>query len=332
LLIILGIGTSGRKSLPLGEVVATFELPSSASEKKALAYETIKGIRTDSNYLYLFNQITSKDLSGTVATSFSYTEMTQMCSELNSQDRREFMTETNPGLLGKHGIDIKNLSSVSRIDRRKYINITEEGDITFALEDSIQVNDSRIGLLIISNNPAKADIQADLEKEFKNLVPRVVRDTIQLHKKMYASLQPAASDDFSVIRAGPDSVKSINRFSRDLITWQWSVTPLKLGKNNLILTVAPIEEDSIHNGELIPTKIIHIKVYAEEKPVKEEILEFIQREWKWLLTSIAAVIGWCVVWNEKRKQKNVKRQLDESEQQTNFKIKQENDETEELTD
>jgi hypothetical protein len=204
-----------------------------------------------------------------------------------------------------NNFNITKTNIVSRIKRKNIEKLKNIGDVSFCLEDSMKVKESYKALLIISREISEKFIYEIEAMSFPGGVPNETKDTIILAKKIFVSLKPALAEQFTIIRSDLDTVKTIDLSNKDYITWEWVITPLKVGVSNLILTLSRVEVSKGDLEKFIPTKIIPVKVYAERKSSGRQIVEFVESEWKFLVTTIFGGLGWILVYR-RRKRKEIK--------------------------
>ena len=155
-------------------------------------------------------------------------------------------------------------------------------------------------VLIISKNIVENKIDDIFKKAHPDGVPKKIRDTMVLSKQLFASLKSTISGNFDIIRSDPlDTIKNIDLKNSDYVAWEWTVTPIKEGDGNLVLSITKVKAPRNESDKFIPNKVIKVHVTAVYKPWNEQIKDFIKNEWKWLITTIGAIIVWFYARNKK---------------------------------
>jgi hypothetical protein len=271
--------------------------------KLELLTKKIDSINIDTNYHYFINHV--KGLKyGQLPTYYDlYDKDLNYLQSLGSRTKdinqlMQTLESRNPKI-SKALFKLDNFNK----EKKKKINISGIGDVSFCLEDSMKLDETYRALLIISKEVKIEFINSLMIKAFPEGTPKKIVDTMTLSKRIFASILPAVADQFTIIRADLDTVKTIDIEGRDFITWEWFVTPKKAGESSLVLKLSRVEAQAGELDKFFPTKLIKVHVSAEEKSISEILSDFWSDEWKWILTSIAALISWIFLYKQNREKK-----------------------------
>jgi hypothetical protein len=191
-------------------------------------------------------------------------------------------------------IHVKILKSNSKNLHKKKLSSSQMGDFDFYLNDTMTVNQSYKAFLLISKKMIQV-VKTDLSQKVFNYIKNI-KDTsgsVNISENMLASLTDVGNGNFKILRNDLDSIKTFNWGKNNFISWEWVVTPLKSGDTFLNLKIYTLKSKNVQGDELIPGRLIRVKVYAEYKNFFEKVLEFISIYWL-VLTAIGAIFTFLI--------------------------------------
>lgn len=187
------------------------------------------------------------------------------------------------------GADNPKPTDVNRMDempeemlRRKFKNL-----LVFHADDTMEVNNPKLATLILSRDETIAKLRVEVLDESEATDENIKMDTaMEFGSKMKARLIPFGSsrleNTFNIEALG-DDVQSF-KTNRKKILWQWKITPLKPGKQELKLSIQIIEKD----GETVslPARNIPVVIFAKPESFFTQMSIFFEKYWQFLITAI----------------------------------------------
>lgn len=199
-------------------------------------------------------------------------------------------TQTNQPVLGKddgrvntHG----DLSVIPIADRPAFLKKKFKNLLFFYADDSMQVNTPKLATLILSKDGTVEKMKLEVLDESNAKDEGIKTDTsMDFGSKMKARLIAFGSgsneNSFTIESLG-DEIQSFDA-DRDKILWQWKVTPLKPGQQELKLSIQVMVKD----GEAVslPARNIQVIIYAKPESFLSSVSDFISRKYEFLITAI----------------------------------------------
>lgn len=202
-----------------------------------------------------------------------------------------------PIALGK-----KKISSSSKVikpdkaeSRPDYLKKKYRELLVFHADDTMEVNKPKLATLILGKNESIEDLKIQVLDESEANDPKIKFDTsIDLGSKMKArliSFGGSTLDKSFEIEPLGDDVQSFGR-DRKKILWQWKITPLKPGQQELKLSIQIIEKDG--ESVSLPAKNIPVIIFARSEGFLSKIGTFIETKYEWIITAIMLpiLIAW----------------------------------------
>ena len=156
------------------------------------------------------------------------------------------------------------------------------------------VNNPRLATLVLGKDQTIDKLKIEVLEESNAKDDKITIDTLmEFGSKMKAKLIPfgdSKENTFDIEALG-DDVQTF-RVERNKIIWQWKITPLKAGIQELKLSVQIIEKDG--EAVMLPAKNIKVEIYAKNESVIQKLGDFLERKWEFLLTAIMIpiIIAW----------------------------------------
>ena len=165
--------------------------------------------------------------------------------------------------------------------------------LVFHVDDTMEVNKSKVATLILSKDESIANLTVKVleESNAKAKGDKVISDTsIEFGSKMKAKLVPfggsKADNSFEIEPLGND-IQSF-KTERKQIRWQWKVTPLKPGQQELKLSIQIIEKD---DGEVnLPAKPISVIILVKPESFFSQARDFLHDQYQWIIGIAVAII------------------------------------------
>ena len=188
-----------------------------------------------------------------------------------------------------------DLSAVPVEDRAGFLKKKFKHLLVFHADDTMEVNAPRLATLILSKDGSIEKIKEEVLEESDARDNKIKTDTsMDFGSKMKARLiafgSSSTENSFSIEPLGDD----IQSFSSDRkkIIWQWKITPLKPGEQELKLSVQIIEKD----GETVslPARNIPVVIFSKPESFFSKASDFITRRYEFLITAIMIpiIIAW----------------------------------------
>ncbi len=159
--------------------------------------------------------------------------------------------------------------------------------LMFHADDTMEVNMPRLATLILSKDATIQKLQVEVLDESEATDKGIKLDTLmEFGNKMKARLisfgDSRLDNSFNIEPLGDDEQSF--RGERKKILWQWKITPLKPGKQELKLSIQIIEKD----GEAVslPARNIPVVIYAKPESFISKAGTFFEKYWQFLITAI----------------------------------------------
>lgn len=166
--------------------------------------------------------------------------------------------------------------------RKKFQNL-----LIFHADDTMEVNMPKLATLILSKDESINKLKVEVLEESGAKDDKVKLDTaMEFGTKMKARLISFGDnrlDNTFTIEPLGENVQSFVG-SRKKVIWQWKITPLKPGKQELKLSIQVIEKD----GEAIslPARNIQVLINAKPQSFLASTGTFFEKYWQFLITAI----------------------------------------------
>lgn len=164
------------------------------------------------------------------------------------------------------------------------------GEINHVIKDTMNYGISDTVEITISYNCPK-NIIVDSVQTFRRYLRsqrNIVTQPIKVTPEMRARLIDPTGNSFKIIPI-TDTVQIIEMKDSTFTLWQWRVTPIKAGNQNLVLSVDMIVGNSKKSLKIYQDKIyIHIGYWTK-------IWNFIKLNWTYItyvIGGIFAILGW----------------------------------------
>lgn len=163
--------------------------------------------------------------------------------------------------------------------------------LVFHVDDTMEVKRPKLATLILSKDESIANVKLQVLDESNATDDNIKTDTsMDFGSKMKAKLVPFGGnkiDDNFEIEALGDGIQSF-KTDRKKIIWQWKVTPLKPGQQELKLSVQIIEKD----GEAVslPARNIPVIIFAKNESFFSKAGDFFTDKYEWIIGLIVTII------------------------------------------
>ena len=163
--------------------------------------------------------------------------------------------------------------------------------LVFHLDDTMTVDKPKLATLILSKDETFGNIKLQVLDASDATDEKVIDDaTMDFGNKMRAKLVPFGGnkiDNNFEIEALGDDMQSFKN-DRKKIIWQWKVTPLKSGQQELKLSIQIIEKD----GEAVslPAKNIPVIIFAKNENFFSRAGDFFEKKYEWIIGIMVAII------------------------------------------
>ena len=204
----------------------------------------------------------------------------------------------NQGYANKDGAPDKPSNSPVNITDENLLKRKFKNLLVFHADDTMQIKKSYLTTLIMAKNNVLNDVKTEVLESSAASDDKIYLDTtFDAGTKMKARLidmNGSTEKGFEIEMLGGEEsqVQGFNQ-KRDKIYWQWKITPLKAGIQELKLIVNVIEKD----GETVnlPTRSIPVVIFAEKRSFLSAAGDYWQRNYQWLLSAIAIPIIIAIV-------------------------------------
>lgn len=164
------------------------------------------------------------------------------------------------------------------------------GEINHVIKDTMNFGVADNVEITISYNCPKSIIVDSVKtfKKHKNNQSNVITQPIKITPEMRARLIDPTGNSFVIIPI-TDTIQIVEVNDSTFTLWQWRVTPIKSGDQNLVLSVDMIVGDAKKSLKIYQDKIyIHIGFWTK-------VWIFIQKNWTYItyiVGGIFAIFGW----------------------------------------
>jgi hypothetical protein len=185
-----------------------------------------------------------------------------------------------------------NLISSAENLKRRFKNL-----LIFHADDTMKINKSYLATLILGKDQVLGDLKNELLESSKADDDEIKSDTtLDIGTKMRAKLidmSGSESKGFNIeLIGGEDAATQSITAKRKKIIWQWKLTPQTPGQQELKLSINVIEKD----GETVnlPARNIPVMIFAEKASFGSKVMNFLDENFKWLITAILIpiIIAW----------------------------------------
>ena len=179
--------------------------------------------------------------------------------------------------------------------KRRYKNL-----LVFHADDTMKIKKSYIATLILGKDQMYGTLKAEALSSSKAEDEKVKMDTtIELGGRMQAKLMDGGGKEnkgFEIeIMGGALAETQKITDKRKAAQWNWRLTPLTPGQQNLTLFISVIQKgDEGDEGITLPTTAIPILIFAEEESFMSKAGTFFEKNFLWLLGTllIPLLLGW----------------------------------------
>jgi hypothetical protein len=166
--------------------------------------------------------------------------------------------------------------------------------LIFHVDDTMTVEKPKLATLILGKDesPASAKLMLEDADAKENNIKKDT--TMEFGSRMRARLVQFSGtkiDNNFEIEALGDAEQSFKN-DRKKIMWQWKVTPLKPGQQELKLTVQVIEKDG--EAILLPARNIQVVILVKPENFMAKVGNFFSTKTEWIITAIflPLLIAW----------------------------------------
>jgi hypothetical protein len=180
-----------------------------------------------------------------------------------------------------------NTTNTGNLDanlKRRFKNL-----LVFHAADTMKIKKSYLATLILGKDQILGDLKAEVLENANSNDEKIKQDTtLDIGSKMRARLidmSGATNKGFDIeLIGGEDAATQSITEKRKRIIWQWKLTPLTPGQQELKLSINIIEKD----GETVnlPARNIPVVIFAEQASIGSKIASFFDENIKWILASI----------------------------------------------
>jgi hypothetical protein len=199
------------------------------------------------------------------------------------------------GVKGQDSVSVTNASKEESEEirlKRRYKNL-----LVFHADDTMKINKAYIATLIMSKDQVYGNIKDEVLTSSNADNQNVKMDsTVDIGTKMRARLidmSGATNKGFEIELIGGNEVSEqrINDKHKKAV-WNWKLTPLTPGQQNLKLAITVIEKDD--QLVTLPTKDIEVIIFAESESIMSKATAFMEKNYQWLLATllIPLFMGW----------------------------------------
>lgn len=241
----------------------------------------------------------SNETSGSVNDSQEITQTPLPKGKLIIDDFTASVTNNDDGSASINGINgtdnnqapvVKQEDDVSRLKKR-YKNL-----LVFHADDTMKIKKAYIATLILGKDQVLGDMKEEVLESSNAADDAVKQDTsIEIGGTMKARLldmSGATNKGFDIELIGDESSEQRITDRRKKLMWQWKLTPLTPGQQNLTLSITVTEKDG--NRVNLPVRSIPVVIFAEEESTMNKLGSFIEKNYQWLLATllIPLFMGW----------------------------------------
>ncbi len=241
----------------------------------------------------------SNETSGGANDNQEITEAPLPKGKLIIDDFTASVTNNDDGSASINGINgadnnqapvIKPEDDVTRLKKR-YKNL-----LVFHADDTMKIKKAYIATLILGKDQVLGDMKEEVLESSNAADDAVKQDTsIEIGGTMKARLldmSGATNKGFDIELIGDESSEQKISDRRKKLMWQWKLTPLTPGQQNLTLSITVTEKDG--NRVNLPVRSIPVVIFAEEESTMNKMVSFIEKNYQWLLATllIPLFMGW----------------------------------------
>lgn len=177
--------------------------------------------------------------------------------------------------------------------KRRYKNL-----LVFHADDTMKIKKAYIATLIMSKDQVYGNIKDEVltSSNAEGNASVKMDSTVDIGTKMRARLidmSGATNKGFEIELIGGNEVaeQRINDKHKKAV-WNWKLTPLTPGQQNLKLAVTVVEKDD--QLVTLPTKDIEVIIFAESESAMSKVTGFMEKNYQWLLATllIPLFMGW----------------------------------------
>jgi hypothetical protein len=169
--------------------------------------------------------------------------------------------------------------------KRRFKNL-----LVFHAEDTMKIKKAYLATLILGKDQVLGDLKAEVLESSNSSDGKIKQDaTIDIGSKMRAKLidmSGAGNKGFDIeLIGGEEAATQRITEKRKKVIWQWKITPLTPGQQELKLSINVIEKD----GETVnlPARNIPVIIFAEKEGFGTMVSGFFKNEnTKWILSAI----------------------------------------------
>jgi hypothetical protein len=176
--------------------------------------------------------------------------------------------------------------------KRRYKNL-----LVFHADDTMKINKSYIATLILGKDQVYSNLKSEVLTSSNAQDEKVSLDTtMEIGTKMRARLidmSGAANKGFEIeLIGGNEAAEQRISDKRKKAIWNWKLTPLAPGQQELKLAITVIEKED--EAVTLPTKNIPVLIFAEEETVMSKVGGFFEKNFQWVLATllIPLFMGW----------------------------------------
>ncbi len=206
-------------------------------------------------------------------------------------------TNTTTALGNKNHGDKNKIPSTAQqqVSRTDYLKKKFKNLLIFHADDTMEVNKPKLATLILSKNESIEKLKVEVLEESNAADDNVKTDTsMDFGSKMKAKLVGfggSRTDNSFEIEPLGDEVQSF-KADRKKILWQWKITPLKPGQQELKLSIQIIEKDG--ESVSLPARNIPVVIFSKPQSFMGKVGDFISNRYEFLITAIMIpiIIAW----------------------------------------
>lgn len=199
-----------------------------------------------------------------------------------------------------------SISSIPEDSRTDILKKKFSRLLVFHADDTMEVNKPTLATLILSRNENIADLKLEVLEESNAKDKNIHVDTaMDFGSKMKARLIAFGSNNeisFTIEALGED-IQSF-RNNRKKILWQWKITPLKPGEQELKLSIQVIEKDG--ESVSLPAKNIPVVIFAKPEKFWTKAGNFVSKNYELVFGTILIpiLIAWFTTRMKNKSAKN----------------------------
>ena len=169
--------------------------------------------------------------------------------------------------------------------------------LVFHADDTMKIKKSYIATLILGKDQVYSNLKDEVLTSSNASDEKVHMDiTMDIGTKMRARLidmSGATNKGFEIeLIGGNESAEQRITDKRKKAIWNWKLTPLTPGQQNLKLAITVIEKDDV--PVTLPTRDIEVLIFAEPESVMSKVTTFFEKNYQWLLATLLLPLfmGW----------------------------------------